>query len=136
MRSKSYRFITSGDRMLERNRGKVKIDMKPGVVPWTIRLEKGSDFWEPNVSVVDQSGSPVTYIDTELIITPAGQDPIVWSPNNGKLLMIPGNFTFNVSRAEIDSYNWEQAEYKWSVTYSNGKVDKNWMEGVVKVDAN
>lgn len=110
--------------------------MNPGVVPWTIRLERGSDFWEAEVFAVDDQDQPITFLTTEITIFPPGNEPIFWNPENGKLTMpTPGQFLFNVSRAEISNYQWDKAEYKWSVTYSNGKVDANWMEGPVKVDA-
>jgi len=110
--------------------------MNPGVVPWEIRLEKGSDFWESLITVKDAAGEPVPYLTTELTIYPLGKDPIVWNPANGRL-SIPedGKFLFDVSKEEIDTYDWERADYKWSVTYTNAKVDGNWMEGVVIVDA-
>lgn len=108
--------------------------MNSNVTPWTINLSRLSDFWEPQITVEDENGVAVTYIDTKITISPEGHEPIVWNPANGKLT-IPsaGVFIVLVPKAEIAAFEWDKAPYKWSVTYSNGKIDGVWMEGLVRV---
>lgn len=108
--------------------------MNPSVKGWTIHLSRLSDFWEPEISVEDENGQPVTYIDASITITPETGPPIVWSFNNGKLSMpVAGTFAVAVPKADIAAFQWSMAPYKWSVTYTNGKVDGVWMEDVVRV---
>lgn len=108
--------------------------MNPAITGLTIRLQKGSDYWETSISVEDENGAPVPFLSTELTITPEGQTPIVWNPTNGYLTMpSSGHFAFDVPRTVIDGYNFEVASYKWSITYTNGKVDGQWMEGKVYI---
>lgn len=108
--------------------------MNPGVVPWTIYLTRRSDFWGTIAKVEDGNGDPVQFINTELVIMPEGEPPIVWNPINGKLTITGvGQFSFNVLKEEIATYSFEAADYRWSVTYSNGKTDGEWMEGKIRV---
>lgn len=108
--------------------------MNSNIIPWTIYLSRLSDFWEPVVTVKDENGILVTYQTTELTIFPKIGAAIIWNPANGKLTMpAAGTFAFNVLMAEIAAYNFELADYKWSVTHTNGKVEGDWMEGVVRV---
>lgn len=108
--------------------------MNPNVKPWVINLSRLKDFWEPQIIVQDKNGLPVTFIDTEITISPEDGPPIKWNPANGRLTMpSAGVFVVNVLRSEIATYSFEKAPFRWSVTYTNGKVDGVWMESLVRV---
>lgn len=108
--------------------------MNPSVKGWTIHLSRLSDFWEPQINVVDENETPVIYLDAKITISPEGHDPVIWSISNGKLSMPSvGVFSLSVPKSEIVGYQWSMAPYKWSVTYTNTKEDGVWMEDVVRV---
>lgn len=75
---------------------------------WTIRISRGATFRVP-VTVTDSPGAPITFTDSELVITPtviAGADPIdpiELNPGNGKL-ELTSDFTWRENWNVATSY--------------------------------
>lgn len=106
---------------------------------WTITLKRDADYWEEQVTVKDENGSPVVFSDAEITIHPTTSDQefledVIWSISNGRLLMpSAGVFGFEIPMAEIAAYQWKRGKFCWSVTYTDGHKDGSWLTGKVEI---
>jgi len=110
------------------------------MIGWTIELKQDADYWEEQVTVTDGNGSPVVFSNTQLTFhpdkSPEGTvlEPVIWSLENTKLTMpSDGVIGFEVLMEEIAAYQWEAADFCWSVTYTDGHRDFSWLTGRARI---
>lgn len=102
---------------------------------YRITLKRDADFWQDELDIVDELSAPVPLSDAQLIIHPSDESAdVIWDVANGKLSMpATGVIRFTVSLEEITSYTWTAGSYCLSVTYTNGKRDRSFLTGPIRI---